>query len=50
MQNILKVLKTFRPDFEIPVRSFDVDNKLINDIYEQPTIVSLLKDFECENN
>ncbi|UJR09606.1 hypothetical protein I4U23_013841 [Adineta vaga] len=35
MQRILKVLKTFRPDFDIPLRSSHVNSKLLNDIYQQ---------------
>ncbi|CAF0957151.1 unnamed protein product [Adineta ricciae] len=35
MQKILKVLKTLRPDFDIPVRSSGINSKLLNDIYLQ---------------
>ena len=35
MQKILKVLKTFRPDFDIPVRSSGINSKLLNGIYLQ---------------
>ncbi|CAF0903966.1 unnamed protein product [Adineta steineri] len=40
IQRILKVLKTFRPDFDIPIRPSTVNNKLLNHIYKQqpPTI------------
>ncbi|CAF4647484.1 unnamed protein product [Rotaria sp. Silwood2] len=45
MQRILKVLKTFRPHYDIPIRSSNVNNKLLNSIYQQSplTIVSLEK-------
>ncbi|CAF1236136.1 unnamed protein product [Rotaria sp. Silwood1] len=47
IQRILKVLKTFRPNFEIPMRSSDVNNKLLNNIYQQPslTISTRYQDF-----
>lgn len=35
MQRILKILKTFRPDFDIPLRSSHVNNKLLNEIYQE---------------
>ena len=35
IQRIVKVLKTFRPDFDIPLRSSHVNNRLLNEIYEQ---------------
>lgn len=34
IQRITKVLKTFRPDFDIPLRSSDVNVKLLEKIYE----------------
>lgn len=35
----MKVLKTFRPNFDIPLRTSNIDTKLLNDIYQQkPTI------------
>ena len=43
-QNILKVLKTFRPDFDVPVRSSAVQNKLLNDLYETPASAILADD------
>lgn len=39
IQRILKVLKTFRPDFDIPLRASNVNNKLLNDIYQQKPAV-----------
>jgi hypothetical protein len=44
IQRILKVLKTFRPDFNIPLRSSNVNSKLLNDIYQQqysPSVSSI---------
>ncbi|CAF4223695.1 unnamed protein product, partial [Rotaria sordida] len=38
IQRILKVLKTFRPNFDIPIRSSNVNNKLLNNIYQQPSL------------
>ena len=35
IQRILKILKTFRPDFDIPLRSSHVNNRLLNEIYRQ---------------
>ncbi len=35
IQRILKVLKTFRPDLDIPLRTSHVNNRLLNDIYQQ---------------
>ena len=34
IQRILKVLKTFRSDFDIPISSSNVNNKLLNKIYQ----------------
>jgi len=41
IQRILKVLKTFRPDFDIPLRSSHVNNKLLNEIYQQKSNQSI---------
>ncbi|CAF3645701.1 unnamed protein product [Rotaria socialis] len=38
IQSILKVLKTFRPDFDIPLRSSNVNSKILNSIYEKSAI------------
>ena len=35
IQRITKVLKTFRPDFDIPLRSSHVNVKLLEKIYEE---------------
>ena len=41
IQSILKVLKTFRPTFDVPLRSAHVDTKLLNDIYRQPPLTTV---------
>ena len=42
IQRIWKVLKTFRQDFNIPLRSSEVVNKIVNDIYQSPVSTSLV--------
>lgn len=42
VQRISKVLKTFRPDFNIPLRSSEVGNKIVKDIYQSPIPTSLV--------
>jgi hypothetical protein len=49
IQRILKVLKTFRPDFDIPIRSSHVNNKLLNEIYQEKTDQSIETDSWWEN-
>ncbi len=49
IQRILKVLKTFRPDFDIPLRSSHVNNKLLNEIYQEKTNQSIETDSWWEN-
>jgi hypothetical protein len=44
IQRILKVLKTFRTDFDIPIRSSNVNNKLLNEIYQQKTSTMVMND------
>jgi len=44
IQRILKVLKTFRPDFDIPLRSSHVNNKLLNEIYQQKSSTIVMND------
>ncbi len=40
IQRILKVLKTFRTDFDVPLRSSHVNNKLLNKIYQQKSSIN----------
>lgn len=49
IQRILKVLKTFRPDFDIPLRSSHVNNKLLNKIYQSNNHQSIETDSWWEN-
>jgi len=49
IQRILKVLKTFRPDFDIPLRSSHVNNRLLNEIYQEKTHQPLETDSWWEN-
>jgi hypothetical protein len=49
IQRILKVLKTFRPDFDIPLRSSHVNNKLLNKIYQSNNNQSIETDIWWKN-
>lgn len=49
IQRILKVLKTFRPDFDIPIRSSNVNNRLLNKIYQEKSTQSIQTDLWWEN-
>jgi hypothetical protein len=42
VQRISKVLKTFQPDFNIPLRSSEVVNNVVKNIYESPMPASLV--------
>jgi hypothetical protein len=49
IQRILKVLKTFRPDFDIPLRSSHVNNRLLNEIYQQKPSRNMMNDVQTDS-